>query len=276
MKLLAGVLLFAAGLAGPAISATAQPAVPMNSTCLAVAEALPRVTYASFEAGSPFLPASVAPNEVRITFATHSTYVIESAGGIKVATDFAGYAGPDVTPTAVTMNQAHSSHHTNFPDPAIGHVFRGWNPEGGAAQHHEMVGDVLIRNVPTDIIRGGFRLPDGNSIFIFEVAGLCIGHLGHLHHMLTDAHFAQIGRLDIVMVPVDGGLTLSHTGMSEIVKRLRSSIVLPMHIRGFNNLQRFTTMMGDSVEIETRNERHITVSLNTLPRRPTMFVLQGM
>ncbi|MEY9138330.1 hypothetical protein ACVIWV_010144 [Bradyrhizobium diazoefficiens] len=31
-----------------------------------------------------------------------------------------------------------------------------------------------------------------------HVAGLCIGHLGHLHHKLDDSHFAQIGRLDIV------------------------------------------------------------------------------
>jgi hypothetical protein len=28
------------------------------------------------------------------------------------------------------MNRAHSSHYTDFPDPAIKHVLRGWNPEG--------------------------------------------------------------------------------------------------------------------------------------------------
>ena len=57
---------------------------------------------------------------------------------------------------------------------------------------------------------------DGNSIFIFEVAGLCIGHLGHLHHKLDDSHFAQIGRIDILMVPIDGSYTMSLDGMSEI------------------------------------------------------------
>ena len=57
---------------------------------------------------------------------------------------------------------------------------------------------------------------DGNSIFIFEVAGLCIGHLGHLHHKLDDSHFAQIGRLDILMVPIDGTYTMSLDGISEI------------------------------------------------------------
>ena len=89
------------------------------------------------------------------------------------------------------------------------------------------VGDVYIRNVPTDIRRyygedsGGEMIKDGNSIFIFEVAGLCIGHLGHLHHKLDDTHFAAIGRLDIVMVPIDGTYTMSLDGVSEITKRLR-------------------------------------------------------
>ena len=92
------------------------------------------------------------------------------------------------------------------------------------------VGDVYIRNVPTDIRRyygegsSGSMIKDGNSIFIFEVAGLCIGHLGHLHHKLDDTHFAAIGRLDILMVPIDGTYTMSLDGVSEITKRLRSSV----------------------------------------------------
>ena len=35
----------------------------------------------------------------------------------------------------VTMNRAHTTHYTNSPDPSIRHVLRGWNPDGGAAQH---------------------------------------------------------------------------------------------------------------------------------------------
>ena len=79
----------------------------------------------------------------------------------------------------------------------------------------------IIRNVTTDIRRyfgedsSGEMIKDGNSIFIFEVAGLCIGHLGHLHHKLDDTHFAAIGRLDIVMVPIDGTYTMSLDGISD-------------------------------------------------------------
>ena len=96
-------------------------------------------------------------------------------------------------------------------------------------------------------------------------------HLGHLHHELTDAHYAEIGRLDILMVPVDGGLTLSHTGMAEITARLRSSIVLPMHLRG-TRLERFLSMMSQEFAIEYLDGDSITVTVRDLPKRPTIMV----
>ena len=97
---------------------------------------------------------------------------------------------------------------------------------------------------------------DGNSIFVFEVAGLCIGHLGHLHHRLEDAHYAAIGRLDIVMVPIDGGMTQSLANMREITDRLHSSIVLPMH-RHSTPIGEFTAMMGEEFEVEFRGSRSL-------------------
>ena len=98
---------------------------------------------------------------------------------------------------------------------------------------------------------GGEMIRDGNSIFIFEVAGLCIGHLGHLHHKLDETHFAAIGRLDIVMVPIDGTYTMSLDGVSEITKRLRSSVVLPMH-RFATPLDEFMRLIGQQFEIDRR------------------------
>jgi L-ascorbate metabolism protein UlaG (beta-lactamase superfamily) len=130
--------------------------------------------------------------------------------------------------------------------------------------------------VPTDIRDWGGNLErDGNSIFIFEVAGLCIGHLGHLHTKLSDAQFGSIGRLDVLMVPIDGGMTLSLPTMSEIATRLQSSIVLPMH-RHSTPIGEFTGMMGDDFAVEFRNSRTLTVSLKSLPGRPTIIVLEGV
>ncbi|MEF2072842.1 MBL fold metallo-hydrolase [Consotaella aegiceratis] len=259
----------------PAVPASAQM-VP--STCYALADRLPQATFASFEPdrdAAPLRLAALQRDEVEITYVQHSTYLIESAGGVRIATDYAGVTIPGGLPTIVTMNKAHSSHYTNFPDPGIDYVLRGWNPEGGAAHHALTVDDVYVRNVPTDIRSfGGAMERDGNSIFVFEIAGLCIGHLGHLHHRLTDEDFAAIGRLDIVMVPVDGSMTLSQEGMGEIAERLRSSIILPMH-RFAGPIQRFVDQLPDFA-VEQLGSRSFTVSMRSLPDRPTVIILQGV
>ncbi|WP_309085054.1 MBL fold metallo-hydrolase [Chelativorans sp.] len=238
------------------------------STCVAVANALPRVQYVN-------LQDVAAQGEVAITYAGHSTYIIETPAGVTIATDFSGVYGASPTPRIATMNRAHSTHYTLNPDPAIEHVLTGWNPDGGPIKHSLLVDDVYIRNVTTDIRGGSAAAKDGNSIFIFEVAGLCIGHLGHLHHELDDSHYAAIGRLDVVMVPVDGGLTLSLEGMSEIARRLSSSIILPMH-RFSTPISAFASRMGEGFEVEFREERTLLVSLGTLPRQPTIVVLEGV
>ena len=242
------------------------------SRCLAIAEGLPNVVYASAVPAQ----AAAADGDVTITYAGHSTYLIESPSGVRIATDYSGVYGDDPQPDVVTMNKAHRTHFTDTPDSGIAHVLRGWNPSGGPAKYALAVDDVYIRNVPTDIRSWGGELErDGNSIFIFETAGLCIGHLGHLHTRLNDAQYGAVGRLDVVMVPIDGGLTLSLPVLSEIITRLRSSIVLPMH-RQSTPIDEFTNMMRDRFAIEARNGRSLTLSQKTLPRQPTIIILDGV
>jgi L-ascorbate metabolism protein UlaG (beta-lactamase superfamily) len=83
------------------------------------------------------------------------------------------------------MNHAHSTHYTD--NPRSRHQARaarlGPSPDQ-PARHDMQASDVRVRNVPTNIrnyMSGGTER-HGNSIFIFEIANLCIAHLGHLHH----------------------------------------------------------------------------------------------
>lgn len=251
----------------PAFSAMAQDA-PVPSQCLAIARTTPNVVYANFT------PAQAQDEAVTITYAGHSTYLIDTPAGVRIATDFSGAYGGDPVPDVVTMNRAHGTHFTLNPDPRIAHVLPGWGEEGPAS-HAVVVDDVYIRNVPTDILRWGTSEEGGNSIFIFEVAGLCIGHLGHLHHALSPEHYGAIGRLDVVMVPIDGGMTLSLGDVSEITTRLQSSIVLPMH-RFSTPIATFSAMLGETFEVEYRESRSFEVSRRSLPRRPTVLILEGV
>jgi L-ascorbate metabolism protein UlaG (beta-lactamase superfamily) len=259
-------------LLGLSIAAQAQDA--QRSECLAMAGATPRATPVG-------LRRVAKADEVAITYAGHSTYYIDTPGGIRIATDYNGVYRTGRLPDVVTMNRAHSTHYTLFPDPKIPYVLHGWGENGQPAHHEIRIGDVFIRNVTTDIRRyygddsGSEMIKDGNSIFIFEVAGLCIGHLGHLHHKLDESHFAAIGRLDIVMVPIDGTFTMSLSGVSEITKRLRAAVVLPMH-RFATPLDEFMRLIGQQFEIDQRSERTLRISRDTLPSTPTVIILDGV
>jgi len=194
---------------------------------------------------------------VRIHYTGHAKFVLETDKGLKIATDYDGFVGTGVTPDVVTMNIAHDSHHTFTPDPGITHVLKGWGPDRATPAKHalELEDEILIRNVTTDIrwFDGG-QYDNGNSIFVFEIAGLCIGHLGHLHHEPSDEQYARLGRLDVVMAP--------------------ASMVIPMHWWGDGTLSRFLEGMRADFVIDRRDEHNLTVSLKELPRQPTVVVLK--
>ena len=241
-----------------------------GSRCIALARAAPNVQFVSLN------PAAASAGEVTFTFIGHATFRIETSGGVIIATDYTGQAGAGRTPDLVTMNHAHVTHYTNFPDAGIKHVLRGWPTNGVRAEYNLTVGDVLIRNVTTDI-RGwdGVREKDGNSIFIFEVADLCIGHLGHLHHTLGPEYLGLIGQLDVVMVPVDGSYTMEQASMLEVLKLLKARLVLPMHYFGQFTLSRFLSKLDEGFEIEISKTASITVSAASLPQQPKVVVLPG-
>jgi L-ascorbate metabolism protein UlaG (beta-lactamase superfamily) len=251
-----------------AMPVMAQDRIP--SHCIALAAAKPQVVPAALQEG-------LEPDSVLIRYIDHASFAIVTPDGTVAVTDYTGYTGTqDVVPDVVTMNNAHSTHWTANPDPRIPHVLKGWGEGMTPADHRLDLGSMLIRNVTTDT-RGPFgegAKADGNSIFIFETAGLCIGHLGHLHQIPSDAQHAAIGRLDVVIVPVDGGYTMRLQDMTGVVKRLRSSVVIPMHWFSEASLQAFLTEMSAEFSVVETGDAQISMSLDDLPSTPTVLVLE--
>ena len=243
------------------------------SHCIAVADAAPGIEYIQKASWTD----PVDQYQVRLTYVDHSMFLLQTAGGLSAVTDYSGFIGPTTfVPDVVTMNNAHATHWTAIPDPNIPHILRGWGDGIVPRDHHVDLGEMLVRNVSTDIRNRWDSSAEkyGNSIFVFEVEGLCIGHLGHLHHEPDDAQFAALGRLDVVMAAVDGGMTLDLPSMIRTLKRLKSSVVIPMHWWGDTNLNMFLAGMSDEFEIENTGAHSLMVGLRTLPDRPTVKVLR--
>ncbi len=92
--------------------------------------------------------------------------------------------------------------------------------------------DVAIRTVGVyhDDKRGTARGLD--TVFIFEVGGLRIAHLGDLGHLLDDDELEAIGSVDVLLVPVGGSTTLDAYHATRVVDQLHPRLmVVPMHYR---------------------------------------------
>jgi len=250
--------------------APAKPEMTENCPGLVASDA-PRVIPAAWRL------AALAPDQVRNTYNGHSTFLIESPQLVRIATDYNDYVRPPVVPDIITMNHAHDTHYTDHPDPAIKYTLRGWGrSESEPARHDITVRDVRVRNVPTNIRNwSGGTERNGNSIFIFEIANMCIAHLGHLHHTLNQQQLNEIGRIDAVMAAVDGNLTLDLDGMVEVLHSLKAPLIIPMHYFSSFTLNRFLGRMRQDFAVQTSPIPSVVISKTTLPDKPKVLVLPG-
>src|ERR1700693_6568486 len=97
------------------VSAAAAQDAP-RSECRAMAQAAPRVTPVSLRT------ADAKTDEVAITYAGHSTYYIDTPGGLRIATDYSGAYTTGRLPVAGSINRGPSPPSTLFPGPRRGAV----------------------------------------------------------------------------------------------------------------------------------------------------------
>nr|WP_245984790.1 MBL fold metallo-hydrolase [Biomaibacter acetigenes] len=72
---------------------------------------------------------------------------------------------------------------------------------------------------------------DPSLFFVFEIDGLRICHVGDLGHLLSKAQEEQIGRIDVLLIPVGGTFTLDAEGAAAVVNQLSPKMVIPMHFK---------------------------------------------
>lgn len=241
------------------------PGVARAAGCAPIASAAPRVWHAAAK-----------DDGLSITFLGHASFLIETPQGVTAVTDYNGVNVPSFPPDIATMNHAHGTHYTLHPDPRIVHVLHGWRDDGGPVNVDLAVGDMHVTNLPTNIRdwQGGTEAY-GNSIFVFESAGLCVAHLGHLHHLLEPADLNALGHIDIVMAPIDGAYTISLPDIVAVLEQIQPRVVLPMHYFMRSVLERFIEAERERFAIDMRDSPTLHVSRATLPMRPTIIALPG-
>jgi L-ascorbate metabolism protein UlaG (beta-lactamase superfamily) len=248
---------------------------------LAPAAALAAGCQPNIAARTPLLvPASwtlaeAQEGKVELTFIGHASVLIQSPQGVSAVTDLNDYFPPPFPPDIATMNHFHDTHFTRHPDPAIRYVLRGWDTGEGPAHWDVTYRDMRVRNVPTNVrdwSTGGTEF-NGNSIFVFETADLCIAHLSHLQHTLAPEQLAALGQIDVLIPMVDGAYSLSQYDIIEVIDQIKPRLIIPVHYFGPSQLERFLARTNDRFPVRRSEEPHIVLSRATLPPTTEIVVL---
>jgi L-ascorbate metabolism protein UlaG (beta-lactamase superfamily) len=93
------------------------------------------------------------------------------------------------------------------------------------------ISGVFITGVSSfaDSSRGRVRGP--NTVFAFDFDGMTICHLGRLGHVPTQSQVKNLGSVNVLLVPVGGGGSLTSTQASEVIGLFEPDVVVPMQYR---------------------------------------------
>jgi L-ascorbate metabolism protein UlaG (beta-lactamase superfamily) len=176
--------------------------------------------------------AQTAPSSITVTWLGQSTFVMSTSTGLKVLLDPTNPGAYNPAPVdgvdVITVSHEHGDH--NYVQMATGSplIIRGL-AQDGFAKIDQTIKGVHIRTVPAyhDSENGGQR--GRNALFVFEMPGLRIAHLGDLGHKLDPEQVSAVGPVDILMTPVAGGPTIDPKTAVEVIDQLQAKVVIPMH-----------------------------------------------
>ncbi len=69
---------------------------------------------------------------------------------------------------------------------------------------------------------------EGSNIFTFALDGIRICHLGHLAQELSDEILDQIGDVDVLLLPVVGGIVVDGKTAQKVMEAIEPRVVIPM------------------------------------------------
>lgn len=230
-----------------------------------------RVLAACFPALAPF--STVDGGDVKIQWFGQSYFVFEDSAGIRIAVDpfgQIGYALPEVVADAVLITHEHADHNNQEAVRGARLVLRS---EKG-------VGDSTLDGIK---IRGLAAFHDDqqgknlgkNTVYVFEMDGLRICHMGDIGHFLSRESLEAIGRVDILCVPVGGKFTLDPKKVDELVDSMAPRVVLPMH---YKTPKIKFPLAGPEVYLEGKSavkrlKREVRVAAAALPEKREIWIL---
>ena len=248
---------------------------------------------ATTSAGTPGAASASAQARTQATQAVTLTWYGQSTFTLAVGSAFKALLDPTNSATGyqipviqgvdlVTVSHEHSDHNNVGLAAGSPQVLKGLAGSDWAKIDQQVKG-VRVRTVGVyhDAQLGTQRGRD--AIFIYELEGLRIAHLGDLGHPLTPEQLGQIGPLDVVMIPVGGYYTVDAKTAAEVVGQLNPRVVIPMHYKTpdlggslssvLAPVDDFIKALGSRAAVNQAGQS-LSLSKDSLPAALTVYVLK--
>jgi L-ascorbate metabolism protein UlaG (beta-lactamase superfamily) len=169
---------------------------------------------------------------MKIKWYGHAAFLITSDQGTKIITDpyepgaFGGqlsYGKIKDQVDIVLTSHDHADHNYTQDLPGTPQVVKG--------SGSKTIKGISMKGISTyhDPSKGSERGP--NTIFTLKMDNIQLCHLGDLGHLLSDKELAEIGPVDILLIPVGGFFTIDPKEATRVAEQIKPKILIPMHFK---------------------------------------------
>jgi L-ascorbate metabolism protein UlaG (beta-lactamase superfamily) len=209
-----------------------------------------------------------------LRYMAHSSFLLTGPKGGRVLTDPYWTTPPNPLPQAVSVSNWHDTHSQTGPYEGKAKIFFGASPEGRPNKVDELIKGIRVFSFPQ--IVGNAESPYViNTVFIFQAAGICVAHLGNARFGPSEGQIRALGKIHVMLLPIDGRNNLTHEEGAKLVKRIGPNIVVPMHYAG----PELSTMFAQAMKVEgfervkLAKSPALNLSLRKLPPPTVLTIL---
>lgn len=209
-----------------------------------------------------------------ITYYGHSCFRVRGGEGTIVTDPFQasiGYTPPHVAADVCTISHDHPGHNNAG-------VLRGAPYVISGPGEYEISG-IFIAGWRSYHDRKKGRERGQNTVYTFEVDGICVAHLGDLGHVPDQSIIEVLGDVDILLIPVGGHVTLTAAMASDAINLIEPRLVIPMHYRteaytGTASLEPVSKFLKEMGVHNDAASDTIRISQSSLPAETEVRVLR--
>jgi L-ascorbate metabolism protein UlaG (beta-lactamase superfamily) len=212
---------------------------------------------------------------MKIKFLGHATFAITSNSGVKIITD-PYEPGPDLTYGEITESaDIVTVSHKHFDHGNVAAV--GGNPEVVSRTGRLVAKGIEFNGIASYHDEAGGSLRGDNIIFCFEMDGVRVCHLGDLGHRLDEEQLKEMGRIDVLLIPVGGLYTIDAKMATEVCNQLKPRVIIPMHYRtekGLAGISGVEGFLSEKANVSRPDSSQAEFKPGELPAAAQIIVLK--